>query len=513
MVTKLTQSDYVSALKNVGLSEGDIVYVHSQLYSLGHPNVGRNRAAYCQFFIDGIRDVVGPAGTIVIPSMSTQVGRTSEAYDPSLTPSNYGTLPEYAALHPEFVRSLHPLISISAQGPHAVDICGERSTHNFNVFSPFERLVRLGAKNLFLGVSLAKSAQINHYAEYVFGVPYFYNKIMSKRPHQDGSPGSHLTCAAVRYLTTNTAQNLHASEQALLNSGVCSEATLGNGSIICAPLEDMVRVICSELEQDPFFLLEETPVFPYGDPPMDGLQGRPPVIIRDSALSGEPSAELLLARAKSVSPQLAEYLKPVLQNTQPSELKHLDGFSLASWREFAWSIGEVSSPASDAIDDVLSTFLVPHLWQAHNFNLGYFHAPLSDSRYRSLVVGKATAFDTALTKRFSPIDRSIRLEAAPLDSDEPALKNLGKASDVIIRDDPNRSSSFECKCEVAGTVLEQGGMACFDLELTTSKLDGLSRREIIDQISPALGSKGLKLERTHRHRDNLRYRFVLRKAA
>lgn len=503
--------DLIDCLKSVGVNEGDTVYLQSQLYSLGKPQINlKSREEFCQFFIDTVRGVVGKKGTIVVPTMSTQIGRETTIYDPNETNSNYGTLPQYVAKLDSFTRSLHPLISVAAQGPLAEDICGAQSTHNFNIFSPFERMVQNGAKNIFLGVRLSQAAQIVHYSEFIFGVPYFYNKILSKRPRIDGALSSHLTGAAVRYMHADTEQDLSAAETVLLESGICHMTTIGDGQIICAKMSDMVQVLTSELEKNPYFLLRATPVFPFGDPPMDGNQHYFKPSMSGFHEKKRSSLDVLFHKAAVHNLSFAKALQFYAENhLSDQHIKQLSDYSEVSMREFAWAWTTCASNKNmQGANHIIASLSNPTQWKAHNFALGYFFAPFADVRTLSASLGFELEFAHSLSKRFSHEFQYDRHETVP------SVEKLSERkifSDIFMNLRELKNVDIFMLAQKCHDALVEGGAALVELDFDRLYVAEHSDRNLEKFLQDKFSEFNLFLERVYSHENHVSCSLVLRK--
>ncbi|BBH67681.1 AAC(3) family N-acetyltransferase [Actinoplanes sp. OR16] len=136
-----------------------------------------------------LRDVCGPAATIVVPSQTPDNSLTSPVhrdatagmsdaaraayvaampgFDPRTTPSyGVGVFAEHVRSHPDALRSRHPQTSFAALGPAAAEIVGEHDLDcHLGERSPLAALYRLGATVLLLGVGVDKCTAL-HLAEY-----------------------------------------------------------------------------------------------------------------------------------------------------------------------------------------------------------------------------------------------------------------------------------------------------------------------------------------------------------
>jgi aminoglycoside 3-N-acetyltransferase len=170
-------------LRVLGLSSGSIVLVHCSLRQVGRIARGPSglRAA--------LTEVIGPAGTLVVPAQTPDNSITSAAYrtataemtddqrrvyekrivgfHPKHTPScGVGAFAEHVRRQPEAVRSRHPQTSFCAIGPAAADLMRVHHLRShLGEQSPLAALEAAGAKTLLLGVGY-ESCTALHLAEY-----------------------------------------------------------------------------------------------------------------------------------------------------------------------------------------------------------------------------------------------------------------------------------------------------------------------------------------------------------
>lgn len=179
----LTTARLVADLRELGLPSGATVMVHTSLRSLGWVVGG------AQAVLAALREAVGPAGTLVMPTQSWQLcdpaflAETPPSwwptirdhlpfYDPATSPSQtMGAVAELFRTLPDAVRSPHPHRSISAAGPQAARITARHPLHSpSGEESPLGVLVELDAWILLLGVSAAKATAL-HLAEHRASYP------------------------------------------------------------------------------------------------------------------------------------------------------------------------------------------------------------------------------------------------------------------------------------------------------------------------------------------------------
>ncbi|MCA2215729.1 aminoglycoside N(3)-acetyltransferase [Jidongwangia harbinensis] len=178
-----TRDELVADLTTLGVPRGGILLVHCSMRRIGWIDGG------AATLLAAIREVSGPAGTVVVPAQTPNNSLTSPVYraatagmtdaerarytdgmpgfDPDRTPSyGVGGLAEHVRSHPGALRSRHPQTSFAALGPAAAEVV---RTHDLDCHlgerSPLGVLYRRRATILMLGVGTAKCTAL-HLAEY-----------------------------------------------------------------------------------------------------------------------------------------------------------------------------------------------------------------------------------------------------------------------------------------------------------------------------------------------------------
>jgi aminoglycoside 3-N-acetyltransferase len=169
-----------SDLRALGLGAGDTVLVHSSASSLGFVAGG------VQAVVQALLDVLGPSGTLVVPTHTPDnsdpadwrnppvpeswwpaIRAQAPGFDRSRTPSRWmGVIAETVRTWPGALRSDHPQVSFAAVGRHAAAVTeGHRLSDALGESSPLGVVYRLGGKVLLLGCGHDSNTSL-HLAEW-----------------------------------------------------------------------------------------------------------------------------------------------------------------------------------------------------------------------------------------------------------------------------------------------------------------------------------------------------------
>ena len=168
---RMNKSTIKKQIEDLGLCSGDVVFVSSDLMRVGYYNSTPEQTM--QDWMDIFQDVLGPDGTIVIPTYSPSVfrfiGRSEFVYTLDSI-SNSGSLANwYVKKSNDAIRSQHPATSCIVLGKHAQEIVGKHGP-DATAYYPYSKVIELRGKNLMLGTVDEKNCPMPfHYAQEVLG--------------------------------------------------------------------------------------------------------------------------------------------------------------------------------------------------------------------------------------------------------------------------------------------------------------------------------------------------------
>jgi aminoglycoside 3-N-acetyltransferase len=149
-------------LKALGIKSGMNVMIHSALSKVGHLRGGADA------IIDALLNLIGKKGTLLAPSFNHFSARV---FNPLVTPTTNGAIPEAIWRRADAVRSQHPSHAIAAIGPNAKAWCeGHLENGIWAANSPIGHLIESGGYVLSLGVD-HNTTTAYHLAEIALKVP------------------------------------------------------------------------------------------------------------------------------------------------------------------------------------------------------------------------------------------------------------------------------------------------------------------------------------------------------
>ena len=270
----LESHELVAALRDLGISRGDVVHVQSDLLCIGPVAGAHEREDILAFFFDAFTQVLGREGTLTTCTAFEDYGRYATPYVLEESPSRLGAFSEYLRTRPGAVRSIHPIVSVTGIGPRAAELCAGSHYDGFGYSSPWGRLHRANAWILTLGMG-AKGGGTTffHYVEKLYGVPYQYTKMFPHPVYAGGARVPGPFTMSVRFLDYNIVNSPVRVKTRMLETGEAREVRAGRAPIWAARAETVVARMMQMFDEDRWMMLESPPTFRAGEIPTDGTTG------------------------------------------------------------------------------------------------------------------------------------------------------------------------------------------------------------------------------------------------
>ena len=250
---ELHYSDFVNALKNVGIKKGDTIFVHSSVSAFGKLSTF-DTAFLLKALSDSLKESVGSSGTIILPTFTYSFTK-NEPYDRASSKSKVGILTEYFRKQPDVSRTVHPNHSVAIWGKHKNELL-KTGKDTFDKDSIFGKLHKLNGKIVFFGAPFQSCTYV-HYIEQMHGVPYRYiKKIRGKIIDGDKKYDDKFTFY-VKYVVFFTL--LPRLEKYLIGKKLLKEVKLGHGTISMVDADVLFKEGQKLLDKDIFFFLKNEP--------------------------------------------------------------------------------------------------------------------------------------------------------------------------------------------------------------------------------------------------------------
>ena len=171
-----TQADIVEAYRSVGVTVKRVIYVTSDFGRLmAYERPGKSSALGAH--LEVLRDLVGPEGTVVVPTASLNLCNRGIPFDVDNTPSfRVGTFSEHVRRQAGSARSFHPFVSYTALGRDAHALTDDVARHAFGPETPEARMIDADALCVVVGKHPRLTCSTVHHVEMIMGVPYRYTK-------------------------------------------------------------------------------------------------------------------------------------------------------------------------------------------------------------------------------------------------------------------------------------------------------------------------------------------------
>ena len=245
-----TKTELIDAIGRTGIGAGDTVSLQVSLGRLGLPEGASNYADASNLVIDAFLEVLGPTGTLIVPTYSYSIGR-GEVFDVETTPSSIGEFTELFRARPGAIRSRDPMLSSAGIGPLAEEVLRRISNSCYGKGSTFHRLRDVRAKICTLGISLYW-ATFRHHIEEIADVPFRFKKRFIGWVREKGVMREETWTYFAAPLVENCEPMGLPLEKKARAAGLVAVEPVGRGELMCIGAREFFDFGCDELRKDPW---------------------------------------------------------------------------------------------------------------------------------------------------------------------------------------------------------------------------------------------------------------------
>jgi aminoglycoside 3-N-acetyltransferase len=255
-------------LVKLGLNEGDVVLVHSDLRTLA-PARELVKLPHCgaDLVIDAFLGTVGREGLVIFPTFTKTYDQgqpvyTGLVFDPHETPSRVGSITNLFWRRPDAIRGTHPTHSVAAIGGRAAEFCREpQDSTTFDRRGPWGRMFDRDGYICWFGTDNRTNTTV-HAVEDWMDLPYMPDRFAWARG-PDGEP-TKVLCRKAPVGPRDFYRKDSKAQKVLDASGILRRIHIGQAQVTLMKVRDCHRVLREALLADPCLLLkEESPDDPW----------------------------------------------------------------------------------------------------------------------------------------------------------------------------------------------------------------------------------------------------------
>jgi aminopeptidase-like protein/aminoglycoside N3'-acetyltransferase len=250
---KYSSEDIVNALRKLGIIRGDMVYFSAGFGFLGKAEGVKDSEQLNQLFFDSIREVLGPKGTILVPTFSYTIGRSLASqpavFNPLVDKSEAGPFTEFFRQQPGVNRSLDPMVSVSGIGPKFKELIRDLPPTSYGADSIFDRLTKANVKICNIGLGTNWIPFIHH-ADWLSKVSYRYDKLFFGEVCDGNKHYKQAWVYAVPISRSSSMLHGHRLGKLAEDAGIWQWVSLGRGRVYSASYKRLFDLTLEELRKD-----------------------------------------------------------------------------------------------------------------------------------------------------------------------------------------------------------------------------------------------------------------------
>ncbi|WP_269583964.1 AAC(3) family N-acetyltransferase [Roseibium sp. Sym1] len=256
MTGSYTAADVADAVSKCGVGPGDVIFVHSNVGYSGRMEGVRSLDELCAGTVGALIDVIGPEGTLVVPTFSYSFGsdKSERRFDPAATPSDCGALSEYVRKMPDACRSVEPMFSVAAVGALSKQLTQHVSKTCFGADSFWERF--LAADGKVCNINFDAGSTFIHYVERTLNVPYRQDRAMTGELWNgvEWQP-SEIVFFCRDMNDPGATARFEQFDDLARKAGIVATKPIGRGSVVVVSARDTLEFIQRQIAETPDFLI------------------------------------------------------------------------------------------------------------------------------------------------------------------------------------------------------------------------------------------------------------------
>jgi aminoglycoside 3-N-acetyltransferase len=257
-------------LRDHQIPDHSIVLVTASFINITKPNSLISRAEM-DFICKELIRALGKTRTIVVHAFTPDHGFDRKPFNPATCLSNCGYLSNFILRQRVCCRSLHPLHSVAAIGPHANYVCKSPTIKNYGLSSPFENITNF-KDSFILRINIDPFFNsIVHHAEALFGVPYRYLKLLECKIINNKKLSKLQAYAHVRFKHIELTYTNKYIKRFLYKKKIIKFSRTKIGHIASMNCREYLNLLLKELGKNPYCFLKRKPIFKRGHLPRDGF--------------------------------------------------------------------------------------------------------------------------------------------------------------------------------------------------------------------------------------------------
>ncbi len=260
-MTKIICEELVADITATGLKRGAILVLHSSMKSIGMVEGGPNTV------IDAFLKVLGPPGTLIVPTFTYGEKHKNRPFDPVSSESVTGLLTETLRHRSDAVRSISPVHSVAAIGTRALELTRDHLySTTLGRLSPLHRAAQNGGLIMLLGCSHTSNSTI-HVAESLAELPFNFVPTSTK---PSGRVAIRQQDGRVKEIQltefTGCSDAFFRAEKPLREAGVITGCNIGNADVQLMTGADVLEILTPLLRKNPGWLLCDNSACAYCPP-------------------------------------------------------------------------------------------------------------------------------------------------------------------------------------------------------------------------------------------------------